>query len=160
MSKDPLDHEDLEPTEFEASPEDEVSPELVADETIEPVGEDLLEPAEGAAPEPDEESSELPAEEDSAGAVDEEKPRKGKREKRERRKKTKERKDKESAGFAKLLQGAFPDVYSVMLVVAFLAIVIAIAILLIELSRYGFDIKGPGATASAVRDVAARTILV
>ncbi len=144
MSREPQDYEDLERTESE----DEFSPEPVEEDVVledfqtdgSTVEEDSSEAVEEGALETESEDSLQPADEDSAEGAEEVKPGKGK--KRERKKK----KDRgESGGFVKALQRAFPDVYSVMLVVAFLAIVIAIVVLVVELLRYDFDIKGPSA---------------
>ncbi|NUQ65967.1 MAG: hypothetical protein HUU20_26195 [Pirellulales bacterium] len=125
MSRDPHDFDDLETAEYQPSPEEEVAPESAP-------------PAE-----------EIEAEAEPAETAEEE-PKKGKKTKKAKKAK-KEKKPKapkepsEAGGLAKFFGRQFPDVYSVMLMIALLAILVAIAVLAVELSRYGFDIKAPSA---------------
>ncbi len=150
MSKDPQDFDDFETDEFEAMPEEELTPE--------PVG---LEEEPGAAAEA--ESEVMPTEEAETEAVpaeaEEDTSKKGKKGKKA--KKAKAAKDSsEAGGFSKLLGQQFPDVYSVMLVLAFVAIVVAIAVLTVELSRYDFDIKPANAMLNVPSPVAAASSML
>lgn len=137
MSKDPQDFDDFETDEFEAMPEDEITSEPVLSE------EPVEEPIEVAEPLEAEETFEAATPADEVEET-EAPTKKGKKSKKAKKEKT-ARDPSEPGGFSKFIGQQFPDVYSVMLVIAFVAILIAIAVLAIELSRYDFDMKPTGA---------------
>lgn len=128
MSSDPRNQNDFETAEFE-SPEAEVAS---------GTGEEDLLTQESPPPE-------------------EEQPKKGKKGKKPKKEKPKKEKKPraESDGAGSPLRKLFPSVYSVMLAIALLAILIAIAVLAVELSRYDFDIKASTAMRSGPLSVAA-----
>ncbi len=105
----------------------------------------------------------MPEDDVATEPAEEETPAKGKKAKKAKKpKKEKRPKEPAEAGSSPgFFRRQFPDVYSVLLVIALLAIVIAIAVLAVELSRYGYDIKASTAMiGSFLPDALRRAVFV